>query len=512
MHAVALHPRVRVHGGCVQKGCALDSGFGGHTKLVLVLEGVRAHADLEQAPKMHSSKSFLTPQCDFLQQEAVRHDAKHDQHPQGTRQEVVPARCVESHCGESGALEGLSRGDSDPRRVKYRRGQPSLCLWVRVQVLGSGAVPAQRAGCHCEKSLLCKWATGLALGSVAVLAQESVLGPGAVLAQRAGCHCGETLWWEVARGSKGDPRRCLLLGSIDTLRTAGNLDRARRRGSSAGVDVLPGGSVVKWVPGVLRQAERQRVWCVGRSGQQAAWVVELVLGSVAVLEQGVQCHCEGTCRWGVPRRREGDSRSVQCHRGQPLLYLGVTRQLLRPAAAFAQSVTRQCGQSLGAVRQEHAAMSKLNAWAKAAHQRMEEQRKSEMPGMLVAKQKATQNARDGTADRAAQNKEARQLREAEEVRIVQESLQMLSMDLQWSAAAQAWGADGALLEKISACARQMGVGFKRDDTQGVVLMVAAALTAGKGLRAAAMRALETNTGPTYALLLEPVANVDVTTE
>jgi hypothetical protein len=140
---------------------------------------------------------------------------------------------------------------------------------------------------------------------------------------------------------------------------------------------------------------------------------------------------------------------------------------------------------------------------------MEEQRKSEMPGMLVAKQKAAQNARDGTADRAAQNKEARQLREAEEVRTVQESLQMLSLDLQWSAAAQAWGADGALLEKISACARQMGVGFKSDDAQGVVLMVATALTAGKGLRAAAIRALETNTGPPYALLLEPVTNVDV---
>jgi hypothetical protein len=55
----------------------------------------------------------------------------------------------------------------------------------------------------------------------------------------------------------------------------------------------------------------------------------------------------------------------------------------------------------------------------------------------------------------------------------------------------------------------MGVGFKRDTAQGVVLMVAAALTSGKGMRAVAIRALETNTGPTYALLLEPVTNVDV---
>ena len=37
-------------------------------------------------------------------------------------------------------------------------------------------------------------------------------------------------------------------------------------------------------------------------------------------------------------------------------------------------------------------------------------------------------------------------------------------------------------------------------------MTAAALTAGKGLRAAAIRALETRTSPPYALLLEPVMN------
>ena len=367
LHAVKPRLRVRVHGGRAKKGCELDSGFGGHKRKVLVLGGIREHADLGQEPTMHSSKSLLTPQCDFLQQEEARHDSKHDQHPRGLRQEVVPARCVESHCGKSGVLEGLSRSEGNPRRVKCRRGQPPLCLWARVPVLG----------------------------------------PGAVLAQRAGCHCGETLWWEVTRGSKGDPR------------------------------------------------------------------------------------------------------CVKCHRGQPLLYLGAIKSVVRPGAAFAQSVKCHCGQSLGVVRQEHAAMSKQNVWAKEALKHMEEQRKSEMPGMLVAKQKATQNARDGKADRAAQHKEARQLREAEEVRNVQESLQMLSLDLQWKAAAQAWGDDGALLEKISACARQMGVGFKRDDAQGVVLMVAAALTAGKGLRAAAIRALETNTGPPYALLLEPVTNVDV---
>jgi hypothetical protein len=132
---------------------------------VLVLGGIREHADLEQEPTMHSSKSLLTPQCDFPQQEEARHDSKHDQHPRGLRQEAVPARCVESHCGESGVLEGLSRSEGNPLRVKCRRGQPTLCLWSLVQVLG----------------------------------------PGAVLAQRAGCHCGETLWWEVAKKSEGDP-------------------------------------------------------------------------------------------------------------------------------------------------------------------------------------------------------------------------------------------------------------------------------------------------------------------
>jgi hypothetical protein len=146
LHAVKQRLRVRVHGGCAKKGCALDSGFGGHTRLVLVLWGIREHADLEQEPTMHSSKSLLTPQCDFPQQEEARHDSKHDQHPRGLRQEAVPARCVESHCGESGALEGLSRSEGNPRRVKCRRGQPPLCLWVRVPVLGPGAVLAQRAG------------------------------------------------------------------------------------------------------------------------------------------------------------------------------------------------------------------------------------------------------------------------------------------------------------------------------------------------------------------------------
>jgi hypothetical protein len=39
---------------------------------------------------------------------------------------------------------------------------------------------------------------------------------------------------------------------------------------------------------------------------------------------------------------------------------------------------------------------------------------TEMQGMLVAKQKATQDAKDGKAERAAQRKEALQLRDAEE--------------------------------------------------------------------------------------------------
>jgi predicted RNA-binding protein YlxR (DUF448 family) len=147
-----------------------------------------------------------------------------------------------------------------------------------------------------------------------------------------------------------------------------------------------------------------------------------------------------------------------------------------------------------------------SAWAEQAQKKLTEQREKEMPGMLVAKQKATQDAKDGRAERAAQRKEALQLREAEEVRGVQESLQTLSMDPLWSAKAQEWIANGALLEKIITCANQKGFKLNRDEAQGVVFMTAAALTAGKGLRAAAIRALETRTSPPYALLLEPVTN------
>jgi hypothetical protein len=430
--------------------------------MVLVLGGVREHVDLEQEPTMHSSKSFLTPQCDFLQQEEVRHDAKHDQHPRGLRQEAVPARCVESHCGESGALEGLSRGDSNPLRVKCRRGQPPLCLWARVQVLGPGAVLAQRAGCHCGETLwwevsrgskgdplcvkchsgqprLCLGVIKSVLRPVAAVAQSvqchcwarqgegdlrrvkchrgkpllrlwvsgPVLGPGVVLPQCVKCHCGETLWWGLPGQSEGESRRVkchseksvlckwatgLVLGSVAALEQS---VKCHCRETS-------------WW-GVPRQGEgdSRRVKCHRQKSVLCPWAAGPVLGSVAVLEQCVKRHCGETCWWGVPRRSEGDSRCVKCHRGQPLLYLGLTRQVLRPAAAFAQSVKRHCGQSLGAVRQEHAAMSKQKVWAKEALKHMEEQRKSEMPGMLVAKQKATQNARDGKADRAAQHKEAR---------------------------------------------------------------------------------------------------------
>jgi hypothetical protein len=168
--------------------------------------------------------------------------------------------------------------------------------------------------------------------------------------------------------------------------------------------------------------------------------------------------------------------------------------------------------ALGVASQENAAMPKkpgMSAWADQAQKKLTEQKETEMPGMLVAKQKATQDAKDGKAERAAQRKEALQLREAEEVRGVQESMQMLALDPHWSTKAQAWSTDGELLEKIITCANQMGVKLKRDEAQGVAFMTAAALTAGKGLRAAAIRALETKTGPPYALLLEPVTNGEV---
>ena len=74
----------------------------------------------------------------------------------------------------------------------------------------------------------------------------------------------------------------------------------------------------------------------------------------------------------------------------------------------------------------------MSAWADQAQKKLKEQKEKEMPGMLVAKQKATQDAKDGKAERAAQRKEALQLREAEEVRGVQESLQMLALDPHWA--------------------------------------------------------------------------------
>ena len=84
------------------------------------------------------------------------------------------------------------------------------------------------------------------------------------------------------------------------------------------------------------------------------------------------------------------------------------------------------------------------------------------------------------------------LREAEEERGVQESMQTLALDPHWNTKAQAWSTNGELLEKIITCANQMGVKLRRDEAQGVAFMTAAALTAGKGLRAAAIRALDQN--------------------
>ena len=53
----------------------------------------------------------------------------------------------------------------------------------------------------------------------------------------------------------------------------------------------------------------------------------------------------------------------------------------------------QVSKALGVASQENAAMSKnpgRSAWAEQAQKKLTEQREKEMPGMLVAKQKATQ--------------------------------------------------------------------------------------------------------------------------
>jgi hypothetical protein len=263
--------------------------------MVLVLGGIREHSDLEQEPTMHSSKSFLTLQCDFLQQEEARHDSKHDQHPRGLRQEAVPARCVESHCGESGALEGLSRSEGNPRRVKCHRGQPPLCLWAPVPVLG----------------------------------------PGAVLAQRAGCHCGETLWWEVARGSKGDPL-CVKCHCGQPLLYLGAIKSVLRPGAAFAQSV-------KCHCGA-RQGEGDLLCVECHRGKPPLhlWVSGPVLGPGAVLPQCVKCHCGETLWWGLPGQSEGDSLRVKCHREKSVLCTWATGLELGSVAVLDQSVKCHC--------------------------------------------------------------------------------------------------------------------------------------------------------------------------
>jgi len=59
----------------------------------------------------------------------------------------------------------------------------------------------------------------------------------------------------------------------------------------------------------------------------------------------------------------------------------------------------------GVASQGVATMSKKpgkSAWAEQAQKQLKEQREKEMPGMLVAKQKATQDVKDGRAEKAAQ--------------------------------------------------------------------------------------------------------------
>jgi len=106
-----------------------------------------------------------------------------------------------------------------------------------------------------------------------------------------------------------------------------------------------------------------------------------------------------------------------------------------------------------------------SAWAEQAQKQLREQREKEMPGMQVAKQQATQDTKDGKAEKAAQRKEALQLREAKEVRGVQESLQTLALDPLLSAKAREWSDNGALMEKLITCANQMGAKLKRANLQ-----------------------------------------------
>jgi len=76
---------------------------------------------------------------------------------------AVLAQCVKRHCGRIVGRGVPRQCEDDLRCVK----------------------------CHCGESLLCLWATGLVLGS------------SAVLAQCVKCPCGELSWWGVPRQIEG---------------------------------------------------------------------------------------------------------------------------------------------------------------------------------------------------------------------------------------------------------------------------------------------------------------------
>ena len=131
-------------------------------------------------------------------------------------------------------------------------------------------------------------------GGNALAVSGPVLGPGAVLPQCVKCHCGETFWWGLPRQSEGDSL-C--------------------------------------------------VKCHREKSVLCTWATGLVLGSVAVLEQSVKCHCRETSWWGVPRQSEGDSRRVKCHREKSVLCPWAAGPVLGSVAVLEQCVKCHCGET-----------------------------------------------------------------------------------------------------------------------------------------------------------------------
>jgi hypothetical protein len=231
---------------------------------------------------------------------------------------------------------------------------------------------------------------------------------------------------------------------------------------------------------------------------------------------------------GVFRQSNGDSRCVKDPRRESLRYLSLTRLVSRRGsvslwcvrvsvsvninASVRTSVIASVRASTSVVSYENAGVSIIvsivnfsvnvsinvsasanvgvqptmsdggrpQPWAKAAAERAAREKLTTMPGVREAQARveklaaAAKFADQARAERTAQNKEAQKVLEAQTVRKIQKSLELLSMDDTWSLKAQTWSEDQHLLlllqlHNLVACAQHAGRnvsrGSPRDHTQ-----------------------------------------------